>query len=67
MIFWADRGAALWHHPNDSLDEGMVVAGKRIVAQREGLPDLWISPARKGDIMIYSGPAIFQCRVQMAP
>jgi hypothetical protein len=61
MIFWADRGAALWDHPNGFTDEGMVIPGKRIVAAREGMKDLWISPAREGDIMLYSGPDRFEC------
>lgn len=61
MIFWADRGAALWDHANGFTDEGMVIPGKRIVAAREGMKDLWISPARDGDIMLYSGPDRFEC------
>jgi hypothetical protein len=61
MIFWADRGAALWDHANGFTDEGMVFPGKRIVAAREGTKDLWISPARGGDIMLYSGPDRFEC------
>ncbi|MXP15712.1 hypothetical protein GRI44_13230 [Altererythrobacter confluentis] len=62
MIFWADEGAALWDHPNGFVDEGMVVPGFRIVAEREGLPDLWIFPNRDGPIHLYSGPEIFECR-----
>lgn len=61
MIFWADRGAALWDHANGFTDEGMVIPGKRIVAAREGMKDLWISPAYDGDIMLYSGPDKFEC------
>lgn len=61
MIFWADRGAALWDHANGFTDEGMVIPGKRIVAAREGMKDLWISPAHDGDIMLYSGPEKFEC------
>jgi len=61
MIFWADRGAALWDHANGFTDEGMVIPGKRIVAAREGMKDLWISPARDADIMLYSGPDRFEC------
>ena len=62
MIFWADRGAALWDHPNGFVDEGMVIPGPRIVAAREGMKDLWIFPAKEGDIYLYSGPDIFECR-----
>ncbi|GAA5053515.1 hypothetical protein GCM10023208_15570 [Erythrobacter westpacificensis] len=62
MIFWADEGAALWDHPNGFIDEGMVLPGFRIVAEREGLPDLWIYPDRDGPIYLYSGPEIFECR-----
>jgi hypothetical protein len=62
MIFWADKGAALWDHPNGFIDEGMVLPGFRIVAEREGLPDLWIYPNRDGPIYLYSGPEIFECR-----
>lgn len=61
MIFWADRGAALWDHANGFTDEGMVIPGKRIVAARKGMKDLWISPARDGDIMLYTGPDRFEC------
>jgi hypothetical protein len=61
MIFWADEGAVLWDHPNGFTDEGMVIPGKRIVAAREGMKDLWISPAWDGDIMLYSGPDRFEC------
>lgn len=61
MIFWADRGAALWDHANGFTDEGMVIPGKRIVAARKGMKDLWISPGRDGDIMLYSGPDRFEC------
>ena len=61
MIFWADEGAVLWDHPNGYTDEGMVIPGKRIVAAREGMKDLWISPAWDGDIMLYSGPDRFEC------
>jgi hypothetical protein len=61
MIFWADRGAVLWDHPNGFTDEGMVIPGKRIVAAREGMKDLWISPAFDGDIMLFSGPDRFEC------
>lgn len=62
IIFWADEGAALWDHPNGFIDEGMVLPGFRIVAEREGLPDLWIYPDRDGPIYLYSGPEIFECR-----
>ena len=63
MVFWADRGAALWDHPNGLIyDEGMVIPGKRIVAARAGMQDLWISPAVAGPIYLYSGPEIFECR-----
>jgi hypothetical protein len=62
MIFWADKGAALWDHPNGFIDEGMVLPGCRIVAEREGLPDLCIYPNRDGPIYLYSGPEIFECR-----
>lgn len=63
MIFWADHGAGLWDHPNGLMyDEGMVIPGKRIVAAREGMKDLWISPAVEGPIYLYSGPEIFECR-----
>lgn len=62
MIFWADEGADLWDHPNGFIDEGMVAPGFRIVAEREGLPDLWIYPDRDGPIYLYSGPEIFECR-----
>ena len=61
MIFWADDGAVLWDHSNGYTDEGMVIPGKRIVAAREGMKDLWISPAWDGDIMLYSGPNRFEC------
>jgi hypothetical protein len=62
MIFWADRGAMLWDHANGFVDEGMVIKGPRIVAVREGMKDLWIFPAKEGDIYLYSGPEIFECR-----
>lgn len=62
MIFWADKGAYLWDHPNGLIDEGMVVPGFRIVAARDGLPDLWIYPNRDGPIYLFSGPDIFECR-----
>ncbi|MWV27134.1 hypothetical protein [Aurantiacibacter rhizosphaerae] len=62
MIFWADEGAALWDHANGFIDEGMVLPGFRIVAAREGLPDLWIYPNRDGPIYLYSGPEVFECR-----
>ena len=61
MIFWADEGAALWDHPNGFIDEGMVIPGKRIVAAREGMKDLWIFPNRDGPIYLHSGPEIFAC------
>ena len=61
MIFWADRGVPLWDHPFNFTDEGMVIPGKRIVAAREGMKDLWISPEGDGDIMLYSGPDRFEC------
>ena len=61
MIFWADEGAALWDHPNGFIDEGMVIPGKRIVAAREGVKDLWIFPNRDGPIYLHSGPEIFAC------
>ena len=61
VIFWADRGAALWDHPNGEIDEGMVIPGKRIIAAREGMKDLWISPGRPGDIMLFSGPDRLEC------
>ena len=64
MIFWADRGAVLWDHPNGFTDEGMVIPGKRIVAARKGMKDLWISPARDDDIMLYSGTDRFECRIR---
>jgi hypothetical protein len=38
-----------------------VIPGKRIVAARAGMKDLWISPGRPGDIMLYSGPDQFEC------
>ena len=61
MIFWADEGAALWDHPNGFIDEGMVIPGKRVVAAREGMKDLWIFPNRDGPIYLHSGPEIFAC------
>lgn len=64
MIFWADRGAGLWDHANGFTDEGMVIPGKRIVAARDGMKDLWISPARDADIMLYSGPDRFECVIR---
>ncbi|MDG5752360.1 hypothetical protein P8R33_14690 [Qipengyuania sp. XHP0211] len=61
MIFWADEGAALWDHPNGFIDEGMVIPGKRIVAARERMQDVWIFPNRDGPIYLHSGPEIFAC------
>jgi hypothetical protein len=66
MIFWADSGAALWDHPYGLTDEGMVIPGKRIVAARDGMKDLWITPARDGDIMLFSGPERFECVPRVA-
>ena len=66
MIFWADKHSGLWGHSNGFIDEGMVLPGKRIVAVREGMKDLWISPNRDGPIYLYSGPGIFECRQQGA-
>ena len=66
MIFWADRGAMLWDHENGFVDEGMVVPGPRIVVARKGMKDLWISAAKEGDIYIYSGPDVFECRQPVA-
>lgn len=66
MIFWADRGAMLWDHANGFIDEGMVIRGPRIVATREGMKDLWISAAKEGDIYLYSGPDVFECRQPVA-
>lgn len=66
IIFWADRGAALWDHGNGFTDEGMVIPGKRIVAARKGMKDLWISPARDGDITLYTGPDRFECVAHQA-
>lgn len=63
VIFWTDRGAGLWDHPNGLIyDEGMVIPGKRIIAARDGMKDLWISPAVEEPIYLYSGPEIFECR-----
>lgn len=66
MMFWADRGALLWDHTNGCIDEGMVIPGPRIVAAREGMKDLWISPAEEGDIYLYSSPDVFECRQPVA-
>jgi hypothetical protein len=62
MIFWADKRSGLWDHSNGFIDEGMILPAKRIVAVREGMKDLWISPNRDGPIYLYSGPEIFECR-----
>jgi hypothetical protein len=61
MSFWADRGALLWDHSNGNVNEAMVLPGKRIVAARDGMKDLWISPAKAGHITLYSGPERFEC------